>query len=267
MAFNALRFAICGSVLMIYSKSIGRSLPRDRSEWKKMIIASLLAIVGGNFFLTIALLYINGGFAPVITSLESTIFITSCYIFAGDKFKKAAWIGMAIGFSGLLVMFWPAISEIFQNPNEDTQNYTLALIFLFLTACCWGSSSYYVRHHKIETPLFMQTSIQYIFACCSFVILSLVMEDLSYTGISKSAWGAFAYVVIFTTVFGYAAFMYILPKLPAQLTATKAYIIPLISIITGYVVLGETLNVFQIIGGVIILGGVCLVNFGKSKSE
>ncbi|MGF1572926.1 MAG: DMT family transporter [Sumerlaeia bacterium] len=263
MLFNGMRYLLCGILLLGLSFARGVKLPRDKTVWSRIGISSGLSVFGGNFFLTIALLYINGGIAPVVTSLESSIFILMCF-FWGERFGRSVWWGLIVGFCGLIVMFWPALQSMLAGSDEaGMANYSFALFFLLLTAFCWGIGGFYVRHYSIEADVFLHTGVQYMLSCGVFLVIAAIYESWDVTRYSTGAWAAFFYVSLITTILGYGSYMYILDKLPANVIATKAYALPLISIITGYLLLDEVLTTYQIAGAVVILFGIGLVNSGK----
>lgn len=265
MLFNGLRYLLCGVLLLAICTARGVPFPKSKTVWSRIGISSALSVFGGNFFLTIALLSINGGIAPVVTSLESSIFIIMCAIW-GERFGRSVWLGLFVGFCGLVFMFWPALAAVFSEANNTAMaSYGFALFFLLLTAICWGIGGFFVRHYKIEADVFLHTALQYLLACGVFLLIAAVYEPWALGSFSTGAWAAFFYVSLITTILGYGSYMYILGNLPANVIATKAYALPLISILTGYIVLSEVLTGFQIAGGAVILLGIGLVNMGKNK--
>ena len=96
-------------------------------------------------------------------------------------------------------------------------------------------------------------------------MLALFFEEFNPGEYSARAWGAFFYVSLITTLLGYACYMYILGKLPAPVIATKAYALPLISLITGFVVLGEKLTLIQWVGVLVMLAGITVVNQARKR--
>lgn len=66
-------------------------------------------------------------------------------------------------------------------------------------------------------------------------------------------------------VFGWLLIGYAMPRLPAAETATIILLQPALTIVWGAIIFGERPSVIQIIGGVIILGGVAFVALVRAR--
>jgi drug/metabolite transporter (DMT)-like permease len=267
--YNVLRYLLCGGLLMAWAFGRGVVFPswksaEGRETWGRLAISSALSVFGGNFFVTLGLLSINGGIAPVITSLESSVFLLLCFL-QGEKMSRWVWVGMGTGFVGLLVLLSPTLWLYWEGGVLADAREGFGLLMLFCGALCWGCGGYFVRHHPIRMELFTNTALQYLMSCGVFLVLAVLLEEFHPSEYSARAWGAFFYVSLITTLLGYACYMYILGRLPAPVIATKAYALPLISLVTGYVVLGEVLTPIQWVGVLVMLAGITVVNQARKR--
>ena len=72
---------------------------------------------------------------------------------------------------------------------------------------------------------------------------------------------ALAYLVIFSCCFAYTAYAWLARHATPAQVGTYSYVNPAIAAVVGYSALGETLSPVQIVGGVVILGGVLMINW------
>ena len=68
-------------------------------------------------------------------------------------------------------------------------------------------------------------------------------------------------------VFGWLLLGYVLPRLPAVETATIILIQPVLTMIWGTIIFDESPSALQLIGAAIVLGGVAVVAFTRSRTK
>ena len=97
------------------------------------------------------------------------------------------------------------------------------------------------------------------------VTIPLVLAENFATGISwlsqignRHIWGIIA-LNVFPSVLAYRFWNQTLDKVPANKVAVFLYLIPVFTVINSLLFLGESLQRFQVIGGILILAGVTLV--------
>ena len=83
------------------------------------------------------------------------------------------------------------------------------------------------------------------------------------TGIS---WGYMIFLGVVHTGFAYALYFSSLKELKGQTIAVLSYIDPITAVLISALFLGEQLTIFQIIGGILILGSTFISEIqGKKK--
>jgi drug/metabolite transporter (DMT)-like permease len=84
---------------------------------------------------------------------------------------------------------------------------------------------------------------------------------------SNWSWLWFAYLVIFGSIIAYSAYLWLVQNAPVSLTATYAYVNPVIAVALGAVFLDEVITASYAIGGLIIVLGVLVVVSGESNKK
>lgn len=77
---------------------------------------------------------------------------------------------------------------------------------------------------------------------------------------SAAATLAVLYLGVFPAAFAYFCWSFVLSRMPASRASAFLYLVPVISIVIGYVWLKEIPARLSLIGGCLALGGVVLVN-------
>jgi len=113
----------------------------------------------------------------------------------------------------------------------------------------------------------MSAAVQMIIAGITLTILGLILgEGTGFTFTSESFW-AFAYLIVFGSLVGYASYIYAVAHLPISLVSTYAYVNPMIALFLGRWILSEEISATIVFAAIIILGGVALVKKGSSKTK
>ena len=81
-----------------------------------------------------------------------------------------------------------------------------------------------------------------------------------------SSWLAIAYLVVFGSLLGYSAFVWLLQVRPATQVSTHAYVNPVVAVLLGVIFAGEHLSFLQLLGLMVILGSVLMINLAKYRA-
>ena len=86
----------------------GPQSSRQRNEALRLAIIGCLLLVGGNGGLAWAEQYVPTGYAALIVAVTPIWFlILEVLVFRGDRLSRRGLVGMALGFTGIAVLFWP----------------------------------------------------------------------------------------------------------------------------------------------------------------
>jgi drug/metabolite transporter (DMT)-like permease len=77
------------------------------------------------------------------------------------------------------------------------------------------------------------------------------------------AWLAVGYLIVFGSIFGFSAYVWLLSVRPATQVSTHSYVNPVIAVLFGTFFGNEHISALQLTGLVVILFSVLLVNLTK----
>ncbi len=70
---------------------------------------------------------------------------------------------------------------------------------------------------------------------------------------------AILYLIVFGSLIGFTAFVWLLARMPATRVASHAYVNPIVAVALGYFVAGEVITVRMLIGAAIVIVRVFLI--------
>ncbi|MEU2185315.1 EamA family transporter [Streptomyces thermolilacinus] len=99
------------------------------------------------------------------------------------------------------------------------------------------------------------------FFACSLLFEGVDVIRESLLAVSNRTMWALVYLALFATIFGYAAWGYLLGRYEAWRIAPLSLLVPVVGIISANLLLGEALSGEQVVGAFMIVFGLLLNTF------
>ena len=263
---SAFRFFIAGVLLFLFCKIKNYKIPSLRIIVPSSV-SGVVALVGGSGLVTWAEQYVGTGYAATIVAVEPFMFILfERKLWSFYFSQKPIIAGLVIGFVGLVLFSY---SSVIQAGAENMQ--LIGNLVLIISAVLWVAGSLYGK--KINTESFsntMITSIQLIAAGIFSGFLALLAGEwsqFSLQNISSEAWAGLVYLITMGSMVAFLAFTWLMTIRPPALVSTHTYVNPVVAVLAGWLLAGETFTGIQIIGLVIILIGVLLTKLPEYKES
>jgi drug/metabolite transporter (DMT)-like permease len=77
---------------------------------------------------------------------------------------------------------------------------------------------------------------------------------------------AWVYLLIFGSLIGFTAFVYLLRVSTAARVATYAYVNPVVAVLLGWLLAGEAISARMIVAAIIIVAGVALITAAEGRT-
>src|SRR5579864_3927385 len=126
---GGVRFVIGGLPVLAYCALSGRKISITFGEAWRLALVGVLLLSGGNVLLAYSEEYVGSGLAALIVAVVPLwVALIEGFILRGDRLKGKGWIGLALGFAGLVVLLWPQLAPIFRNGlHQSSLNKTFLL--------------------------------------------------------------------------------------------------------------------------------------------
>lgn len=250
--FLGIRLLIAGGILLLITLALGQSLRLTR---KQLVVSIALG-------LTLQGLYLGGvweaiaqgspaGVASVVTSTQPILVSILAFILLKERLLRNQMIGLFLGFTGVLLVLWPAFSE------AGTMT---VIAFCLLIVGLTGSTSATLIQKKYgeSLPLLAGTTYQFLFAGVILTLLSLFSNQRNIEWNVQSTL-AMAWAVIVTSIIAVVALLWMLQRGSAAKVSSLLYLVPPVTAIQAWALFGEKLNAQAIIGIAMTALGVALV--------
>ncbi len=245
---GAARVLVAAAVLFAVNLLRGTRLRPSRLEFGVLAATGLLLWVGGNGAVNWAETRIDSGLAALIVGtmplwvafLEGLI----------DRRPPSLLLSLSLvtGFAGLVVLTYPKI-------RDGVTSDLLGIIVVVFAAVSWGLGSIIVNRRQLDLDPIVVASWQQLVGGVGFAVIALaVREPLPQP--TAEAWMAWAYLVVFGSLFAYTSFIYALKLLPTTVVMTYAYVNPVIAVLLGWLILSEPITGYTLTAMLLIVTGV-----------
>jgi O-acetylserine/cysteine efflux transporter len=246
LLFATLRFA-CALLPAVFF------LPRPAVPWGNL--AAYGALIGAGQF-GIMFIAMNGFISPGLASLviQTQVFFTVglAMLLAGERIRWLQGVALALGAAGLGVIV----------VHTDGSTTPLGLVLTLTAAACWAAGNL-VGKRAGRVNMLAYVVWASLFSVLPLAALSLVFEGpaavtaaLSLAG--PATWAAVVWQAVGNTLFGYAAWGWLLARHPAATIVPMALLVPVFGMAASAWWLGETLPAWKLGAAALVIGGLAL---------
>jgi drug/metabolite transporter (DMT)-like permease len=249
----AIRFTLAGAILTVVAKLRGERILLDRDS---IIVYLTMAFLSFSFPFALVYWgeqYIGSGLASILFAIYPFVVAIGSHFFLPEEplnpFKIA---GIALGFLGVLVIFW---SDIHLGDAA-----TSGMIAILVSTILQGSSLVIVkRRGKHLSPTVLSLGGMAVAVVVLFV-LAFSFEDVSQVRLDAAGIGSIAYLGSFGTVVTFLVYYWLLKRVDAVYLSLVSLVTPILAVLLGTAVLGESLEPQVFTGAALVLLGILTAN-------
>jgi drug/metabolite transporter (DMT)-like permease len=257
------RYVAAGIILAIILKARGRPLP-PRSSWPRLIVLGFCMMGLGNGGVVWGEQFVPSGLTAVMVGTSAFWLVGMNAVgFGHEKLHAREWLGLAIGFSGIVLLVWPDISL----GGMSGRTFAYGVIALQIACAGWAFGSAYARRHVTPGGILGSAALQMIFGGLIMVVMGTVVGEWAHLGWSVRSATAVLYLTLAGAVIGFAAYSYALQHLPVSIVSIYTYVNPVIAVALGTWLLGEPFHLRMLVAAAVIIIGVAIVGRGAPPAQ
>lgn len=264
---GGLRFLVASGLMFAWCLATGISI-RPGADLKNAAITGLLLCLVGNGAVVWVEQTIPSSVVAIVIAVAPLSFVVMDKPNWRVNFRSwSVLLGIVAGFAGVLLLFSEKISAQLAT-TEVTPEFS-AMFVLLLGILGWPAGSIYAKYHPPSIPNMVNSGWQMLIGGVSFMGVSLFRGETSgflLAEVPAHAWFSLAYLIIFGSLIGFSAYVWLLQVRPATQVSTYAYVNPVVAVLLGVFFGNEQFGWREAAGLVIILGGVLLINLAKYRA-
>jgi len=234
-------------LLAAYAVSKPR-IPRDSKGLKAVLVYSLVSTL--SFALTtLGLQSESSGVGAVLTYTQPIMVFMLAVTFLHEPFSALRLLGIILGFTGVAMLF----------VEDLTSTLSWAAVLLLLGAFLWAVSTIYYKLKLQDSNVTLVNLIHASVTASTIYSVSLLTEppfqawDLGYIAI-------LAYAGIGASGIGMTIWLILLRDGEATSLSSACLVVPPIALLTGSLLMRESLTLRTLLGSTLIIVGIYLVN-------
>ncbi|MDB5505849.1 MAG: hypothetical protein JWR75_487 [Devosia sp.] len=228
-----------------------KPVPRDPVLWLKLGALGIFSYTLPFTLYPLGQAYIPSGLTAIINALTPiTTVLISQFWPGGEKATLYKSLGVIAGFTGAVLLALPALSA-----GGDAQLW--AILVCFTATVAYGISLNVARSFQGVDPTTIAT-IALTGAAVVGVPAALTVEGVPHI-VHPETWAAWLALGLLSTALAFQIMYRVLPKVGATNFASNTFISPVVAILLGVTLLGESLQLSHFIGmAAIFIGLLCI---------
>ncbi|MCX6143356.1 MAG: drug/metabolite exporter YedA [Ignavibacteriales bacterium] len=259
-----IRFIIAGSLLYLWGVFRGHERPTF-AHWKSTAIIGLMLLLVGNGGLSWSEQLIPSGVAALLVAVSPLWFILLEWMQGGVKPTAGVFLGLFLGTFGVVVLIDPA------NLVGGMSINILGALVLLGSSICWAVGSLYSRRAKLPSSPALANGMEMLIGGVGLLVVSAVIGEWSLfhpADITTRSLLAVGYLIVFGSIIGFSSYVWLLRSTTPARASTYAYVNPIVAVIIGWLVAGETLSGRVLIAAALIIAAVAAITtLGTKKSS
>ncbi len=223
-----------------------------RAQWAAAVAVGLLLLLGGNGCVMLAE---DADLPSGLTALLVAgvpLFVVALRWLVHDRPSGRTLLGVGVGFAGLAVLLLPGA-----RPTGVPLGAAGLVVF---ASMLWSMGSVLASRVALPRDPLVNTVGQMLGGGVGLALAGALRgEQLTSDGAGTSAWVAFGYLVVFGSLVAFTAYAWLLQNAPVSQVATYAYVNPVVAVLLGALIAGESITATSLVGGSVTLVAVYLV--------
>lgn len=259
------RFIVAGSILFVWARLSKDYEKPSLKHWRTSFIVGTLLLLGGNGGVVLAQRYISSSSAALLVATEPFfIVLLSWMLLKESRPSLKVALGLLIGFIGVYFLING------QNNSAGGENGQLIGAFLVIAAAfSWALGSIYGLRATTPKSSALTAGMQMLSGGVVLTFVGVLKGEwttFNIADVSMNSWFASGYLMIFGSLIGFTAYSWLLKNAKPAMVATYAYVNPVIAVLLGWLIAGESFTAQMLIGAGVIIGSVMLIT-SKSKDD
>ncbi len=240
-----IRFTLAGLLMAVAVWR--RPRPRTVRQWVQVALVGLFQTTGVMGAIFVSLRTITAGESSILTFTNPLMVVVLATIFLGARYRLIQWVGVALGFLGIVVTLGFHLDLRF------------GTILGLLGAVSWSVATVLIKRWGPTFDTWTLTAYQMLIGGILLLGLSTLLEHPTFIVTWTSA-AVVLWLAIMASIVQFTLWFWLLQHGDAAKTSAYLFLAPFFGVLSGWLMLGEPLTRAVAVGGLFIAAGIVLVN-------
>jgi drug/metabolite transporter (DMT)-like permease len=258
----AIRFLIAGGVLYGWMIARGEPSPTAR-QWMAASAISILIFVLDYGLLFWAEQRVPSGIAAVMMATIPTFMaLSEIIILRTRKLTVRLTMALLIGIGGVVLL----VSRSLNLAGAPIDR--MGALALIVAAISWSLGSVITRKVSLPPSKAMSSGAQMLAGGAFLALTAAALGEFRSfhpSAVSRGAWLALLYLIVAGSIIGFTAYLWLIHHESPTKVGTYAYVNPVVAVLVGYFLGGETLGPRTILGTLFVLTSVVMITSMRTE--
>jgi drug/metabolite transporter (DMT)-like permease len=235
-----------------------------RANWSATALMGALLLVGGNGGVSWAEQTVPSGVAALLVATVSLWMVILDWLRPGGvRPRGQVFIGLVLGFAGLMFLVGPR--QLAGGGRVDPVGATV----LLLASLSWATGSVFSRSLRLPRAPLLATAMQSLAGGALLILVGILSgqgTQLAWAAVSLRSVLALGYLIVFGSLLGFSAYIWLLGVAPPARVATYAYVNPVVAMFLGWMFAGERPTLHTLAAAAVIVAGVVFVISARQRA-
>ena len=250
------RFLVAGGVLYAWSRLFGGAARPSAANWRAAAVLGVLLLLAGNGLVVWAEYRVASGIAALVVGIVPCFVVLLEWLRPGGARPTGRVIaGLLLGVAGLAWLLGP--DAIMGGGRVDL----LGVVALVLASLTWAVGSLYAQHTAVPSA-FLLSGMQMLAGGAALLVLGIALGEpwtFDFTAISARSVFGWVYLIVFGSIVGFSAYIWLLRVSTPARVSTYAYVNPIVAVFLGWLLADEPLTLRTLVAAAVIVSGVVLI--------
>lgn len=262
------RFFLAGAILYVYARRRGAARPTVAHWRDACIVGGLLLFISNGGVVWSETRVDSGVAALLIATVPMWMVLLDWLRPRGTRPGAAVVAGLALGTIGIVLLNLPAGLFQSDSPAEASIRVDpLGAAVLVTVSLIWSFGSLYSRRAARPDSALLGAGMQMLAGGALHLLTGSILgewSDLDPARVSLRSILSVVYLLVFGSIIGFTAYMWLLRVSTPAKVATYAYVNPVVAVALGWLFAGERLDARLGIAAAIIVLGVVVITTARS---
>jgi drug/metabolite transporter (DMT)-like permease len=251
MLFALLRFCVASVFLLpIVLVRHGRAGRSDPLPWGTLLLMALTGVALYYVAFNLALSYTSASQGALVQSSIPAVTAVMAALWLGERISTRRQLGLGLAVAGVVLIVMRG------RPEPTARAPLLGNLLMFGSVLIWGAYTVLAKRIADRDALTVTAGVSALGAVLLVPAAAAEGTLLAWPSISLGAWLRIVYLGAGASAAGYVLYNRALRDLEASQVGAFINLAPVIGVVSGVVLLGETITPLAVLGGALVLGGL-----------
>ena len=258
----AMRFLVAGLVLYGWMIARGERSPSGREWMSASLLAVLIFVVDYGLLFWSEQRVASGIAAVMMATIPAFMALSEIIFLRTQRLTVRLTLALLIGIGGVAVL----ISRSLNLGGAPIDR--VGAIALIVASMSWSVASALTRKLPLPHSKVMSSGAQMLTGGVFLALTAAALGEFRNfhpSAISRGAWLSLLYLIVAGSIIGFTAYVWLIHHESPTKVGTYAYVNPVVAVLVGYFLGGETLGLRTILGTLFVLISVVVITTTRAK--